>query len=36
MRGKIVDYLENKNKSPLMKNKSICAYFSLPKNRRQK
>jgi len=36
MRGKIVDYLKSKNKSPLMKNKSICAFFSLPKNRRQK
>jgi len=28
MRGKNVDYLESKNKSPLMKNKSINAYFS--------
>ncbi len=28
MRGKNVDYLESKNKSPLMKNKLISAYFN--------
>ncbi len=28
MRGKNVDNLESKNKSPLMKKKSISAYFS--------
>jgi len=28
MRGKNVDYLESKNKSTLMKKKSISAYFS--------
>jgi len=36
MWGKIVDYLECKNKSPLMKKKSNYFYPGYPKNHRQK
>ena len=34
MRGRIADYLECKNKSPLMKKKAIYSEFEKPKNRR--
>jgi hypothetical protein len=35
MRGRIVDYLECKNKSPLMRKKSKYFYSAYPKNHRQ-